>query len=133
MEFQFSDGCLFEKCINTQSNSNSDACGIRFQCVKPTSTGSPFCSTLIGQCTPADSAPRDAQAQTATNQCATYELSLSITDNEWFWHREGQVHQFAATPVVPASPSHRFAFHCFQDLAQAAPFTTKASLSIDVR
>lgn len=40
----------------------------------------------------------------ATNQCAAYELSLSITADEWCWQREGQEHQFAATPVVLTSP-----------------------------
>lgn len=42
--------------------------------------------------------------QTATNHRAAYELSLSITDDEWLWRGEGQVHQSAATHVVLASP-----------------------------
>lgn len=71
-----------------------------------------------------------AQEQTATNQCATYELSLSITDNEWFWHHEGQVHQFAATLVVLTSPSHRFAFHRFQDPALVAPWPQKLTWAL---
>lgn len=57
----------------------------------------------------------DAHKNRQLQISAAYELSLSITADEWLRHCEAQVHQSAASPVVLASPLYWFCFHCLRD------------------